>query len=251
MKPYAALYSTFLQRAYDQVVHDVAVQKLPVRFAIDRAGFVGADGPTHAGSFDVAYLINLPDFVLMAASDGQELVKMINTANSIDDCPSAFRFPRGDAAFEINFNDDEILEIGKAKVVQKGERVALISYGAILTNTLAAAKILKEENGLKITIIDARFAKPFDEKLFTEIAKTHDAFITIEEGAIGGFGCAVSKFLQDEGLLDDGKCKFRQLVMADKFVEQNKVDVMQSEAGIGILDIVEVVNKVLLISKNY
>lgn len=251
MKPYAALYSTFLQRAYDQVVHDVAVQKLPVRFAIDRAGFVGADGPTHAGSFDVAYLINLPDFVLMAASDGQELVKMINTANAIDDRPSAFRFPRGDASFEIDFNDNEILEIGKAKVVQKGERVAVISYGAILSNTLAAAKILQEENGLKVTIIDARFAKPFDEKLFTEIAKTHEAVITIEEGAIGGFGCAVSKFLQDAGLLDDGKCKFRQMVMADKFVEQNKVDVMQSEAGIGVLDIVEVVNKVLLTSKNY
>ncbi len=240
MKPYAAIYSTFLQRAYDQVVHDVAIQKLPVRFAIDRAGFVGADGPTHAGSFDISFLINLPDFVLMAASDGQELVKMINTANEINDRPSAFRFPRGNADQEINFEDDEVLEIGKARVIQSGEKVAVISYGAILSNAKAAAEILGKENNLKITLIDARFAKPFDEELFSEIAKTHDLIITIEEGAIGGFGSAVSQFLLSKGLLD-GKCKFRSLVMADKFIEQNKVETMQVEAGIGVKNIVETV----------
>ncbi len=242
LKPFAAIYSTFLQRAYDQVVHDVAVQKLPVRFAIDRAGFVGADGPTHAGSFDIAYLINLPDFVLMAAADGQELVKMVNTANAIDDRPSAFRFPRGDATSEINFLDDEILEIGKARVIQSGEKIAVISYGTILSNALAAAKILETENNLKITLVDARFAKPFDEKLFTELAKTHEAIITIEEGTIGGFGSAVAQFLLSNGLLD-GNCKFRSLVMDDKFIEQNKVEVMRDGAGIGVRDVVETVRK--------
>ncbi len=245
LKPFVAIYSTFLQRAYDQVVHDVAVQKLPVRFAIDRAGFVGADGPTHAGSFDIAYLINLPDFVLMAASSGQELVKMVNTANAIDDRPSAFRFPRGDATSEINFADDEILEIGKARVVQSGEKVAVISYGTILSNAWAAAKILETENNLKITLVDARFAKPFDEKLFTELAKTHEAIITIEEGTIGGFGSAVAQLLLANGLLD-GNCKFRSLVMDDKFIEQNKVEAMRDEAGIGVEEIVKTVRKLII-----
>lgn len=245
MKPYAALYSTFLQRAYDQVVHDVAVQKLPVRFAIDRAGFVGADGPTHAGSFDVAYLINLPDFVLMAAADGQELVKMVNTANAINDRPSAFRFPRGEASCEIDFNDDEVLEIGKARLIQEGNKVAVISYGTILNNTVAAAEILEKENNLKITLVDARFAKPFDEELFAKLAKSHEAVIVVEEGVVGGFGSVVSQFLLGKGLLDDGKCKFRSMVMADKFVEQNKVEVMHDEAGIGVLDIVGMVRGVV------
>ncbi|NBV06590.1 MAG: 1-deoxy-D-xylulose-5-phosphate synthase [Proteobacteria bacterium] len=242
LKPYAAIYSTFLQRAYDQVIHDVAVQKLPVRFAIDRAGFVGSDGPTHAGSFDIAYLINLPDFVLMAASEGQELVKMINTANKINDRPSAFRFPRAEADKEINFNDDEVLEIGKARIIQEGKQVAIISYGAILPNALAAAKILKESQNLEITIIDARFAKPFDEKLFTEISKTHELIITIEEGVIGGFGSAVAQFLLANNLLD-GKSKFRSLFMNDKFIEQNKIDAMRDEAGIGVEDLLTVIQK--------
>ena len=241
MKPYATIYSTFLQRAYDQVIHDVAVQKLPVRFAIDRAGFVGADGPTHAGSFDIAYLINLPDFVLMASADGQELVKMVNTANSINDRPSAFRFPRGEATAEINFADDEILEIGKGRLIQQGSKVAIISYGAILSNVLAAAKILEESQGLKITIADARFAKPLDEKLITDLAKNHEVLISIEEGSVGGFGSVVTQFLLNFGLLDQKTFKFRSLVMADKFIEQNKIDVMQEEAGIGINSIVSVV----------
>ncbi len=241
MKPYATIYSTFLQRAYDQVVHDVAVQKLPVRFAIDRAGFVGADGPTHAGSFDISYLINLPDFVLMASADGQELVKMINTANSINDRPSAFRFPRGEATSEINFFDDEILEIGKGRLIQQGSKVAIISYGSILINAIAAAKIFEESRGLKITIADARFAKPLDEKLITNLAKNHDLLISIEEGAIGGFGSAVTQFLLNSGLMDQKTFKFRSLVMSDKFIEQNKIDEMQEEAGIGVESILKLV----------
>jgi 1-deoxy-D-xylulose-5-phosphate synthase len=244
LKPYAAIYSTFLQRAYDQVVHDVAIQKLPVRFAIDRAGFVGADGPTHAGSFDISFLINLPNFILMAPSSGQELVKMINTANVIDDCPSAFRFPRGEALEEINFSDDEVLEIGKAKVVQTGSKVAIIAYGSILSNAIKAAEILQKENNLNPTIIDARFAKPFDEKLFSEIAKTHELVVTIEEGAIGGFGSAVAQFFLNSGFLDQPNFKFRSLVMADKFIEQNKVDAMQDESGIGVMNSVTTIRNI-------
>jgi 1-deoxy-D-xylulose-5-phosphate synthase len=241
MKPYATIYSTFLQRAYDQVVHDVAVQRLPVRFAIDRAGFVGADGPTHAGSFDISYLINLPNFILMASADGQELVKMINTANSISDRPSAFRFPRGEATSEINFSDDEVLEIGKGRLIQQGSKVAIISYGAILSNAIAAAKIFEESQGLKITIADARFAKPLDEKLIINLAKNHDLLISIEEGAIGGFGSAVTQFLLNSGLMDQKTFKFRSLVMADKFIEQNKIDEMQEEAGIGVESILKLI----------
>lgn len=240
MKPYAAIYSTFLQRAYDQVVHDVAIQKLPVRFAIDRAGFVGADGPTHSGSFDISYLINLPNFVLMAAADAQELVKMINTANSINDRPSAFRFPRGDAEFEVNFSDDEVLEIGKGRVVKSGDKVAIISYGSSLKNAFLASKIL-EEKGLNITIADARFAKPLDEKLISDLAKNHQIMITVEEGAVGGFGSAVTQFLLNSGLLDQKSFKFRSLAMEDKFIEQNKVEVMQEQSGIGAKSISNVV----------
>jgi 1-deoxy-D-xylulose-5-phosphate synthase len=245
LKPYAAIYSTFLQRAYDQVVHDVAVQKLPVRFAIDRAGFVGADGPTHAGSYDISYLINLPDFVLMAAADGQELVKMVNTANEINDRPSAFRFPRGEATSEINFADDEILEIGKGRLIQQGSRVAILSYGSILSNAQKAAKILEEKNGLKITIADARFAKPIDENLVKELAKNHELLITIEEGAIGGFGSVVSQFLLSNGLLDSGKLKFRSLFMKDEFIEQNSQNKMQDEAWIGADALLELVQKLI------
>lgn len=241
MKPFVAIYSTFLQRAYDQVVHDVALQKLPVKFAIDRAGFVGADGPTHAGSFDIAYLINLPNFVLMAPSDGLELIKMINTANAIDDRPCAFRFPRGEANCEIDFLDDEILKIGRGRVIQSGNEIAIISYGAMLETCLQAAKIIAEKLSKKITIIDARFAKPLDEDLLCELAKNHRLLITIEEGAFGGFAAAVSNFLLNKGLLDDGKCKFRSLFMADHFVEQNSISAMRSEAGIGVDEIMRLV----------
>ena len=245
LKPYAAIYSTFLQRAYDQVIHDVAIQKLPVRFAIDRAGFVGADGATHAGSFDIAYLINLPGFILMAPSDGQELVKAINTANSINNAPSAFRFPRGEANAEINFFDDEILAIGKSREIQRGSKVAVVALGTILENAKKAAQILESEIGLKITLIDARFAKPFDQNKLRELVKTHELLITIEEGAMGGFGSAVAQFLHEEGLLDDGKCKFRSMVMKDEFIEHNSQAAMQIEAGLGAEAIVLLVRKVV------
>ncbi len=241
LKPYAALYSTFLQRAYDQVVHDVAIQKLPVRFAIDRAGFVGADGPTHAGSYDLAFLINLPDFVILAPSNGQELVKAINTVNEINNAPSAFRFPRGDADFAVDLNDDEVLEIGKGRVIQKGEKVAVLACGAILANAVEAAKILQEKYQLKITIADARFAKPFDRELVKNLIENHQLLITIEEGALGGFGSAVSEFLLREGLLDSANCKLRTLFMKDEFIEQNSQKAMQIEAGIGANSIVKIV----------
>jgi len=243
LKPYCAIYSTFLQRAYDQVVHDVAIQKLPVRFIIDRAGFVGADGPTHAGSFDIAYLINLPHFVLMAPSDSQELIKMLNTVNKIDDCPSAIRFPRGDSNQEINFDDQEILEIGKGRIIENGQRVAILAYGTILQNALKASEILRKEFNLKITIADARFAKPFDRELVIDLVKNHQLLISIEEGAIGGFGSAVAKFLHDSGALDNSKCKFRQMVMADQFIEQNKIEIMQEQAGIGVEAIVNLIKE--------
>jgi 1-deoxy-D-xylulose-5-phosphate synthase len=245
MKPYAAIYSTFLQRAYDQVIHDVAVQKLPVRFAIDRAGFVGADGPTHAGSYDLAFLMNLPGFVVMAPSDGQELVKAVNTANEINDRPSAFRFPRGEASFAVDLLDDEVFEIGKGRVIQQGSKAAIIACGTILENVLDAAKILEEKLGLKITVADARFAKPFDQNLVRNLAQNHELLITIEEGAIGGFGSIVGQFLSEEALLDSGKCKFRSLFMKDQFIEQNSQKEMQEEAGIGAKKIVELVLKVL------
>lgn len=243
LKPYCAIYSTFLQRAYDQVVHDVAIQKLPVRFIIDRAGFVGADGPTHAGSFDIAFLINLPHFVLMAPSDSQELIKMLNTVNKIDDCPSAIRFPRGESNQEIDFDDQEILEIGKGKIIENGESVAILAYGTILQNALKASEILRKEFNLKITIADARFAKPFDRELVIDLVKNHQLLITLEEGAIGGFGSVIAKFLHDSAVIDNSKCKFRQMVMADQFIEQNKIETMQDQAGIGVEAIVNLIKE--------
>ncbi len=248
LKPYAAIYSTFLQRAYDQVVHDVAVQNLAVRFMIDRAGFVGADGPTHAGSFDIAYLINLPNFILMAASSGQELVKMINTANEINDRPSAIRYPRGEAG-EVKFNDNEILEIGKSKTVQSGEKIAILSYGAILCEAQEAAKLIEQDLSHKITIVDARFAKPFDQKKVEELAKNHEILITIEEGAIGGFGSVISQFILENGCLDrkDNKksLKFRSLFMSDEFIEQDSQENMRKKSGISAQNIVNLVKRLL------
>ena len=195
-KPYAAIYSTFLQRAYDQVVHDVALQSLPVRFAIDRAGLVGADGPTHAGSFDITYLSTLPNFVVMAASDESELVKMINTSVNINDRPSAFRYPRGNGIGTELPSINEILEIGKGRVIKEGKKVALINFGTRLVECKKASeKLLKK--GIDCTIIDARFAKPLDEKMIIEVASNHEVLITIEEGSIGGFGSHVMQFLSD------------------------------------------------------
>jgi 1-deoxy-D-xylulose-5-phosphate synthase len=243
LKPYATIYSTFLQRAYDQVVHDVAIQKLPVRFMMDRAGFVGADGPTHAGSYDIAYLINLPDFVLMSPSSGQEFVKMINTANEINDHPSAIRYPRGEADTAVDFNDNEILKIGKGRIIQQGQKIAIIAYGTILRNVFMAANAIKKDHNIDITIADARFAKPLDKDLIETLAKNHELLITIEEGAIGGFGSVVTQFLLESGLIDRDNFKFRAMFMKDEFIEQNKVEVMQEEAGIGVGSLVELMKK--------
>jgi 1-deoxy-D-xylulose-5-phosphate synthase len=230
LKPYAAIYSTFLQRAYDQVVHDVAIQKLPVRFAIDRAGLVGADGPTHAGSFDITYLSTLPNFVVMAASNEAELVRMINTSVEINDRPSAFRYPRGIGLGVELPSIDEKLEIGKGKVFLEGKKLAIISFGARLNECLNAAENLKKK-GINITVIDARFAKPLDENLIWQIATNHEAIITIEEGSIGGFGSHVSHFLSEKNLLDKN-LKFRSMILPDNFIDQDKPELMYKIAGL-------------------
>ncbi len=229
-KPFAAIYSTFLQRAYDQVVHDVAIQNLPVRFAIDRAGLVGADGPTHAGSFDVAYLSCLPNFVVMAAADEAELRHMVATAVAIDDRPSAFRYPRGEG---VGVDMPEVgipLEIGKGRVVQEGTSIALLSLGTRLQESLAAADMLGSM-GLSTTVADARFAKPIDEGLVRDLARNHEVLLTIEEGSIGGFGSHVLGFLADEGLLDRG-LKVRTLVLPDTFIDHEKPEKMYETAGL-------------------
>jgi len=230
LKPYAAIYSTFLQRAYDQVVHDVAIQKLPVRFAIDRAGLVGADGPTHAGSFDITYLSTLPNFVVMAASNEAELVRMINTSVDINDRPSAFRYPRG---FGIGMelpSIDEKLEIGKGKIILEGKKLAILNFGARLNECMNAAENLKKK-GINITVVDSRFAKPLDENLIWQLATDHDAIITIEEGSIGGFGSHVVQFLSEKNLLDKD-LKFRSMIFPDKFIDQDKPDLMYKIAGL-------------------
>ena len=229
-KPYVAIYSTFLQRAYDQVVHDVAIQSLPVRFAIDRAGLVGADGPTHAGSFDITYLSTLPNFVVMAASDESELVKMINTSVDINDKPSAFRYPRGTGVGVELPSIDEKLEIGKGRIIQEGKKLAIINFGARLKECLNASINLKKK-GINISIVDARFAKPLDEKLIWQLATNHEAIITIEEGSIGGFGSHVVKFISEKNLLDKG-LKFRSMILPDKFIDQDKPELMYKLAGL-------------------
>ena len=239
-KPFAAIYSTFLQRAYDQVVHDVAIQSLPVRFAIDRAGLVGADGPTHAGSFDITYLSTLPNFVVMAASDESELVKMISTSVDINDRPSAFRYPRGVGIGTKLPSIDVKLEIGKGRVIQEGKKLAIINFGARLNECLNASMNLKKK-GINITIADARFAKPLDEKLIWQLATDHESIITIEEGSIGGFGSHVAKFLSEKNLLDKG-LKFRSMILPDKFIDQDKPDLMYKIAG---LDSQAIENKVM------
>ena len=229
-KPYTAIYSTFLQRAYDQVVHDVAIQSLPVRFAIDRAGLVGADGPTHAGSFDITYLSTLPNFVVMAASDEAELVKMINTSVDINDKPSAFRYPRGTGVGVELPSIDEKLEIGKGRIIQEGTKLVIINFGARLEECLKASISLKKK-GINISIADARFAKPLDENLIWQLATDHEAMITIEEGSIGGFGSHVAKFLFEKNLLDKG-LKFRSMILPDKFIDQDKPESMYKLAGL-------------------
>ena len=229
-KPFVAIYSTFLQRAYDQVVHDVAIQSLPVRFAIDRAGLVGADGPTHAGSFDISYLSTLPNFVVMAASDEAELVRMINTSVDINNQPSAFRYPRGNGV-GINLPTiDKKIEIGKGRIIKEGNKVALLNFGTRLNECLIAQKNLSKK-GINITLVDARFAKPLDENLIWQIATDHEAIITIEEGSIGGFGSQVGQFLTDKNLLDSN-LKYRSMVLPDRFIDHDKLDLMYKYAGL-------------------
>ena len=251
-KPFAAIYSTFLQRAYDQVVHDVAIQSLPVRFAIDRAGLVGADGPTHAGSFDVTYLSTLPNFVVMAASDEAELVRMINTSVNINNRPSAFRYPRGNGIGVELPGIKEILEIGKGKMILEGKNLAIINFGARLNECKKASEVLKKK-GIMISIFDARFAKPLDEKLIIELASNHEAIITIEEGSIGGFGSHVTQLLSDRGFFDKG-LKFRSMILPDKFLDQDTPDNMYKVAGLDCDSIVQKVENVLnsnvVIAKN-
>ena len=262
IKPFVAIYSTFLQRAYDQIVHDVAIQNLPVRFAIDRAGFVGADGATHAGSFDIAYLINLPNFILMAPRDGNDLVRAIKTAININNQPSAFRFPRGNTNISDKLRDiidnkynktdltqklDKIkkFQIGKGKIIKEGQKIAILSLGGIINNVIKADKILQEKHNINITIADAIFAKPFDHKLVLNLAKTHDILITIEEGSIGGFGTVISNFLLHNDILATENIKFYPLYMKDKFIDHKEIDKMQEESGIGINSIIDFILKKL------
>ncbi len=236
MKPFAAIYSTFLQRAFDQIVHDVAIQRLPVRFAMDRAGLVGADGQTHAGSFDIGYLGMLPGFVLMAAADEAELVHMVATAAAIDDRPSAFRYPRGEGV-GVELPDHGVpLEIGKGRILREGTKVAILSYGTRLQECLAAADELAAR-GLSTTVADARFAKPLDTDLVRRLAKEHEVLITVEEGAIGGFASHVLHYLATHGMLDDG-VKIRPMVFPDAFLDQDAPEKQYELAGLKAPDIV-------------
>ncbi|MDF1730663.1 MAG: 1-deoxy-D-xylulose-5-phosphate synthase [Minwuia sp.] len=238
LKPFAAIYSTFLQRGYDQVVHDVAIQSLPVRFAIDRAGLVGADGPTHAGSFDITYLATLPGFVVMAAGDEAELVHMVATAAQIDDRPSAFRFPRGEGVGVDMPQAGVPLEIGKGRILREGTSVAILSFGARLAEVLQAADDLAAM-GLSATVADARFAKPLDEDLIARLAREHPLLVTIEEGAVGGFGSHVLQFLATNDLLDG--LKVRPMVLPDCFIDQDKPEKMYDQAGLNAPQIVTTV----------
>ncbi len=235
-KPFVAIYSTFLQRAYDQIVHDVAIQNLPVRFAIDRAGLVGADGPTHAGSFDLAYLACLPNMVIMAAGDEAELVHMVATARAIDDRPSAFRFPRGDGVGTDLPSVGVPLEIGKGRIVREGSSVALLSLGTRLAECLKAAEILKS-HGLTATVADARFAKPLDTDLVLRLAREHEVLITVEEGSVGGFGSQVLQTLTDHGAVDKG-LKVRCMVLPDTFIDHDTPAAMYAKAGLDAKGIV-------------
>jgi 1-deoxy-D-xylulose-5-phosphate synthase len=230
-KPFAVIYSTFLQRAYDQVVHDVAIQRLPVRFAMDRAGLVGADGPTHAGSFDTAYLGCLPGFVIMAAADEAELVHMVATQVAIDDRPSALRYPRGEGV-GIEMPEFGVpLEIGKGRIVREGHKVALLSFGTRLSECMKAADELAQL-GLSTTVADARFAKPLDTDLVLRLARDHEVLVTVEEGSIGGFGTYVIQALSEHGMLDRGDLKVRMMVLPDTFIDQDSPNAMYAKAGL-------------------
>ena len=246
MKPFCAIYSTFLQRGYDQIVHDVAIQRLPVRFAIDRAGLVGADGATHAGSFDIGFLANLPGFVVMAAADEAELCHMVATAVEYDAGPIAFRFPRGEGVGCTIPENAEALEIGKGRVIQNGKKVAILSFGTRLSEVMIASEALAAQ-GITPTIADARFAKPLDRDLILQLAETHEALITVEEGAIGGFGSHVAQLLAEEAVFDSG-LKFRSMVLPDTFIDQANPDDMYREAKLSSKDIQEKVLETLAVS---
>jgi len=243
-KPFVAIYSTFLQRAYDQIVHDVALQNLPVRFAVDRAGLVGADGQTHAGSFDIAYLTCLPNMVVMAASDEAELARMVATAAAYDDGPIAFRYPRGNGIGVDIPETPEILTIGKGRIIQKGEKIALLSLGTRLEECKKAAAIIKNNLGIDITIADARFAKPLDEKMICELAKNHKALITIEEGSRGGFGSSVLEYLSGAGLIDNG-LKVRTMTLPNCFQSQDTQAAQYTDAGLNAAQIAALATSLL------
>jgi 1-deoxy-D-xylulose-5-phosphate synthase len=242
-KPFAAIYSTFLQRAYDQVVHDVAIQKLPVRFVLDRAGLVGADGPTHAGAFDLAYLGCLPGFVLMAAADEAELAHMVATAAAYGEGPIALRYPRGDGV-GVELPDEGLpLQIGKGRLLREGSTVALLSLGTRLSECLKAAENLAAY-GLSTTVADARFAKPLDQELVLRLARDHEVLVTVEEGSIGGFGAHVLQLLAERGVLDRG-LKVRCLCLPDSFIDQDTPERMYAQAGVNAASITAKVTEAL------
>src|SRR5258705_4336877 len=235
-KPFAVIYSTFLQRAYDQIVHDVAIQRLPVRFALDRAGLVGADGPTHAGSFDVAYLGCLPGFIIMAAGDEADLVHMVATQVAIDDRPSALRYPRGEGNGVEMPAEGKPLEIGKGRIIREGSKIAILSLGTRLSESVKAAEELAAY-GLSTTVADARFAKPLDTDLVLRLARHHEVLVTVEEGSIGGFGSYVMQTLAEASVLDRG-LKVRSMVLPDIFIDQDSPNAMYAKAGLDAKGIV-------------
>lgn len=247
MKPFCALYSTFLQRGYDQIVHDVAVQGLPVRFAIDRAGLVGQDGPTHAGAYDIAFLSNLPGFVVMAAADEAELVHMVATAAAHDAGPIAFRFPRGEGTGVEMPERGEILPIGRGRMIAEGHSVAILSFGTRLSEAMAARRSLSAR-GISPTIADARFARPLDRDLILKLAAGHDALITLEEGAVGGFGSHVAQLLADEGVFDRGLA-FRSMVLPDRFIDHDAPYAMYDDSALNAAHIEAKVLEVLKIGQ--
>ena len=248
LKPFTTIYSTFLQRAYDQIIHDIAIQNLPVKFAIDRAGLVGADGPTHAGSFDLAYLSILPNFVVMAASNEIELSRMVKTAAEYNSGPISFRYPRGNA-FGLDMPERiEALKIGKGKIIKKGEKIALLNLGTRIEEVKKASDIL-DSMGLSCTIADARFAKPLDTELIKDLSKNHELMITIEEGSSGGFGAHVLMHLAEQGILDDG-FKIRNLYLPDIFIQQGDASDMYAQAGLNSENIVKTALKVFGINKS-
>eukprot|EP00466_Bigelowiella_natans_P002207 jgi/Bigna1/44337/e_gw1.93.2.1 len=251
LRPFCAIYSSFLQRAYDQVVHDVALQKLPVRFAIDRAGPVGADGATHAGSYDLSYLGCIPNMIIMAPSNEAELINMVATSASIDDQPSAFRFPRGNGMEKRGWGGlgrgggGEAEAIGKAKLCKSGSDVALVGIGASVNECLEAAEILQNDYDVSATVVDARFCKPIDKEMMAQLAREHPALLTVEENSIGGFGSQVTQYLCEEGFLDDGKLRLRPLVLPDVFIEHATKESQVAQAGLSAKNIVAQVLGVL------